>query len=123
MKQQKTIEVAGQILKINELSALRVMGLLKGKESILSIPMDEIGTKIKSLLPLAIEGDLESLMAGDLYYDDLKAIYGAFKEVNPLLVEMAREVGLNEAVGTTLKNVISSFSSRFSGALNPVIEG
>lgn len=123
MKKQKTIEVAGLSLKVNELSALRVMGLLKGKESILSIPMDEIGTKIKSLLPLAIEGDLESLMAADLYYDDLKAIYGAFKEVNPLLVEMAREVGFNEAVGSTLKSVISSFSNRFSGALNPVIEG
>lgn len=123
MKKQKTIEVAGQILKINELSTLQVMGLLKGKESILSVPMNEIGSRIKTLLPLVIEGDLESLMTADLYSDDLKAIYGAFKEVNPLFVEMAREVRLNEAVGTTLKSVISSFSNRFSGALNPVIEG
>lgn len=118
MRRTTTIEVAGLPLTISEIPVSRLLRMLRGEESILTLPTTEAGAKVRELIPLAFEGDFERLFSADLYYDDLQAIYEAFKETNPAFFETARALNLENALAGFVKTLLQSFSSRLLFSMN-----
>jgi hypothetical protein len=74
--------------------------------------------EFRALIPLAMDVPLDDLLAGDLYSDDLTALYEAFKETNPVFFESARALGLDAVLAGGLKTIISSFSGRLLSSLS-----
>jgi len=118
MRRTKTIEIAGLPVTISEIPVSKVFSLLDGEVPILKLSPLEAGEKFKELLPLAFEGDFEALLAGNIFYDDMQAIYAAFKETNPAFFAVAQGMGLAEALANFLKTVLQNFSSRLLSSLN-----
>lgn len=118
MRRSKTIEVAGLPLIISEIPVSKVFSLLRGTESIVALPTVEAGQRIQELIPLAFEGDFERLFAADLFYDDLQAIFEAFRETNPAFFETARALGLADALAEFVRTLLQSFCNRLLFSLN-----
>lgn len=118
MRRSTTIEVAGLPLTISEIPVSRILRMLRGEESILTLPTTEAGAKVRELIPMAFEGDFERLFSADLFYDDLQAIYEAFKETNPAFFETARALNLEAALAGFVKTLLQSFSSRLLSSMN-----
>jgi len=118
MKREKTIEVAGLSITVKEISVIKLYTTLTGEKSVFTIPAVEAAGKLKDLVPLAIEGDLQDLLSRELFYDDLVLIFDAFKETNPAFFELARRLGLADALGGFVKTLLQTFSNRLAGSLN-----
>ncbi|RII29126.1 MAG: hypothetical protein CXR31_04485 [Geobacter sp.] len=118
MRRTKSIEVAGQAVTISEIPVSVIFRLFRGEESLTTIPAVEAAERVKALIPLAFEGNVEALLSGDLFYDDLQAVYEAFKETNPAFFEMARALKLTEALAGFVKTLLQSFSNRLLFSLN-----
>lgn len=120
MRRSKTIEVAGVVLCISEIPISRLYSLLTGQTSIMQLPAVEAAEKVKGLIPLAIEGNLDALLASDLYYDDLLEIFNVFQETNPAFFELARAAGIKDALADLVKTLLASYCYRFRISLNMV---
>lgn len=120
MQRSTTIEVAGILLIISEIPVSRIYNLLRGETSIMQLPVVEAAEKVKELIPLALTGDLDALLAADLYYDDLLLIFTKFQETNPAFFELARAAGLKDALAELVKTLLQSYCSRFRTSLNMV---
>jgi hypothetical protein len=124
MQRKKTITITGNgvigvtEVTITEISVSKVLAMLRGENSIISLPLPAMLEEFKQLLPLAMDVPLDKLLAGDLYYDDLTALYDAFKETNPAFFESARALNLDGALAGFLKTLIASFSGRLLTSLN-----
>lgn len=119
MQRRKVIDVAGRKVTVSEISVARIYRMLRGDDAIINLPLPEAFDKVKGLLPLAVDVDLEELLASDdLFYDDLTGLYEAFKSTNPIFFETARMLNLDSVLASILKRVVESFSSRFAGFQN-----
>lgn len=118
MRRTTTIEIAGQPLTVSEIPVSRILRLLRGEESILALPTVEAGERVKELIPLAFEGDFEQILAADLFYDDLQAIFKAFQETNPAFFETARALGLADALAEFVQTLLQNFCNRLLISLN-----
>lgn len=118
MRRTTTIEIAGQPLTVSEIPVSRILRLLRGEESIIHLPAVEAAEQVKDLIPLAFEGDFEQILAADLFYDDLQAIFRAFQETNPAFFETARALGLADALAGFVQTLLQSFCSKLLFSLN-----
>lgn len=118
MRRTTTIEIAGHPLTVSEIPVSRILRLLRGEESILALPTVEAGERVKELIPLAFEGDFEQILAADLFYDDLQAIFRAFQETNPAFFETARALGLADALAGFVQTLLQNFCNRLLFSLN-----
>jgi hypothetical protein len=120
MRRTKTIEIAGQPLTFLEIPVRKIHAILTGETAIFTIPMVQAAEKVKELIPFSFEGDIESLLAADLFYDDLAEIYAAFEETNPAFFELARVIGLENTLAAVVKSLFHSFFSELHIYLNSV---
>jgi hypothetical protein len=117
MRKQETIIISGIEVTVSEVSVTQIYRLLQGETSIMNLPLPEAMHQVKGLLPLALNVDLEQLLAAEIYSGDIDLLVEAFKRTNPVFFKMASALKLDSVLASVLQSALTNFSEVFANSL------
>ena len=120
MRKQEKITIGGIAVTVSEISVTQIYRLLQGETSIMNLPLPEAMNKVKGLVPLALDVDIEQLLAADLYSGDIDQLVEAFKSTNPVFFKIARSLNLDGVLAKVLQSALTNFSAAFASSLPQV---
>lgn len=116
MQKTKVVQVGDRAFVVKELPVRAVWGLLNNEGGQESGDMLE---RVQSLLALACpELDKKTLL--DLYPSEIEELWQGFEEVNASFLAMVRLVGIDQALVTAIKEVITTSIGQFAASLPAV---
>ena len=113
MKRTKTITIGTREVIVSEISTTHVLGLLRGEQTIINLPLTEALERVKELLPMALNVPIDELLKEEIYSDDLNALYEALQETNPAFFLTARALNLHGTLATAYHVFTENFFNKW----------
>ncbi len=114
MRKIKTVKIDDREITIKELRVKDLISILEGDES-----RDVMG-RVSELLPLCSSLSVDDLR--EMAPSEIAQIYEAFREVNAVFFDAARQMGLSEVISALKETIRTEFSEALAGSLRQVTQ-